>query len=545
MANIKLRSSGSTGATNTSGNNNTFSGSQLSYSDVDLNFINLNDGKLDKSLNFADIGATGTARTNLGLGTIATQNANNVSITGGTVGATMSGSYFSLASNTLTGTAAQFNAAVSDTDFVTLNTTQTLTNKTLTNPSISGTTGPLVVGSAGSTGIVTSQSSSNLVIISNNTSGSKVTLETGANGSITLEPKGSGVVNNTGDLRVVGSISGKGSIITVKAATTANIALDGSVTVVDTTSLSSGDLVLVKDQTTAADNGIYVVSSSSWTRYEFSDSSADVNGTIVAVQAGSANGGKIWTIKFKTTIAFTASKNWYEIIDSSNTQTLSNKYLSLQSGTTTTAPLSFQLQGQLLTSPTAGSVEYDGTVFYATPGATGSRGVVPSEQFVILTSDNTLTSQTAVQPLFDGGGGPSGGTLTIVPGTYMFETQFHLSGLSNTSGTFGFALGGTATKTEKWSSLANKDTNYFGNPSNSDLLFKGATGPVTNLTGDDQEPQGWAKISGIIRVTAAGTIIPQVSTTQTPLTPFKCLANSYFKITSMGASNVAYVGNWS
>lgn len=51
-----------------------------------------------------------------------------------------------LASNTLTGTVAQFNAALSGADFATLAGTETLTNKTLTSPSIGGTVG--AVGTA-------------------------------------------------------------------------------------------------------------------------------------------------------------------------------------------------------------------------------------------------------------------------------------------------------------------------------------------------------------------------------------------------------------
>ncbi len=45
-----------------------------------------------------------------------------------------------LTSNTLTGTTAQFNAALSDNDFATLAGTETLANKTLTNPAFSGAT---------------------------------------------------------------------------------------------------------------------------------------------------------------------------------------------------------------------------------------------------------------------------------------------------------------------------------------------------------------------------------------------------------------------
>ena len=50
---------------------------------------------------------------------------------------TLTNKTINLASNTLTGTTAQFNTALSDDNFATLTGTQTLTNKTLTSPSIS------------------------------------------------------------------------------------------------------------------------------------------------------------------------------------------------------------------------------------------------------------------------------------------------------------------------------------------------------------------------------------------------------------------------
>lgn len=62
--------------------------------------------------------------------------------TGGVVGLTKSQTLtnktINLTSNTLTGTLAQFNTSLSDADFATTTTTQTLTSKTLTSPTITG-----------------------------------------------------------------------------------------------------------------------------------------------------------------------------------------------------------------------------------------------------------------------------------------------------------------------------------------------------------------------------------------------------------------------
>ena len=60
---------------------------------------------------------------------------------------TLTNKTIALGSNTVSGTTAQFNTALSDGSFTTLAGTETLTNKTLTNPTINAATfsGVLVV----------------------------------------------------------------------------------------------------------------------------------------------------------------------------------------------------------------------------------------------------------------------------------------------------------------------------------------------------------------------------------------------------------------
>lgn len=82
----------------------------------------------------------------------------------------------------------------------------------------------------------------------------------------------------------------------VRAATTANITLSGTQTV-DGVSVIAGDRVLVKNQNTGADNGIYVAAAGAWSRSSDADTSAEVTaGMAVFVEEGTSNADSGWVL---------------------------------------------------------------------------------------------------------------------------------------------------------------------------------------------------------------------------------------------------------
>jgi phage-related tail fiber protein len=126
-----------------------------------------------------------------------------------------------------------------------------------------------------------------------------------------------GPQGDTGDTGATGA-PGLDAAFRVKAATTANITLSGTQTI-DGVSCVAGDRVLVKDQSTASGNGIYVVAAGSWTRATDADAVAELGAATVNVQSGTANGGSRWvtTLKLTDTMGTTAM-NWYRDVDGSN-----------------------------------------------------------------------------------------------------------------------------------------------------------------------------------------------------------------------------------
>jgi hypothetical protein len=183
-------------------------------------------------------------------------------------------------------------------------------------------------------------------------------------------------------------------------------------------------------------------------------------------------------------------------------------------------------------------MEYDGKVHYSTH-ATSERGVLKSEQWISLTSTYTLTSQTAAQKLFNS---TTNGQVTVAANTtYEFYCQFDLSSMSATSGSFGFALGGTATQSSiKWRSIANKAATI-----STAGTIQGAmntTNANTALTSGNTATAGWTEITGTVRITTGGTLIPQVSLGVAAAAVVG--VNSKFGIWPVGSDTATSVGNW-
>ena len=82
----------------------------------------------------------------------------------------------------------------------------------------------------------------------------------------------------------------------VRAATTANITLSGAQTI-DGVSVVAGDRVLVKNQNTASQNGIYVVAAGAWARAGDANTSAEVtSGLFTFVEEGTTNADSGWVL---------------------------------------------------------------------------------------------------------------------------------------------------------------------------------------------------------------------------------------------------------
>lgn len=100
----------------------------------------------------------------------------------------------------------------------------------------------------------------------------------------------------------------------VRAATTANITLSAAQTI-DGVSVVAGDRVLVKNQTTGSENGIYVAAAGAWSRAADMDATGEVvPGTVVFVREGTTNGDKQFAVTSDATITVgTTTMTWGQI----------------------------------------------------------------------------------------------------------------------------------------------------------------------------------------------------------------------------------------
>ena len=211
-------------------------------------------------------------------------------------------------------------------------TTDTLTNKTLTSPDINtpdidgGTVdGTVIGGNTAAAGTFTAITGASADIDNVLIDGNSISTQD-SNGNLTLSPNGTGTVvvpsgykdrsgfgaNSLVSKEYVDAVKvGLDFKDSVRVASTANVTVSGPGTAIDGVTLSSGDRVLLKNQSSGSENGIYIFngSGSAMTRATDADSSTEVTaGMFVFVEEGTVNAdnGFVLTTDGSITVGSTA-----------------------------------------------------------------------------------------------------------------------------------------------------------------------------------------------------------------------------------------------
>jgi len=181
--------------------------------------------------------------------------------------------------------------------------------------------------------------------------------------------------------------TGSGSGIKAILATTANITLSGEQTIDGV--LTSATTVLVKNQTDQKQNGVYLSSSSTWTRISEFSTWSQMTGTLVTVVGGNTQDGTVWLCDIPATgTVGTDNITFVQVGSGSGSGTVTSVSVTTANGVsgTVTNPTTTPAISLTLGAITPSSVAASGSV-------TGSNlsGTNTGDQTITLTGDVTGT----------------------------------------------------------------------------------------------------------------------------------------------------------
>lgn len=205
------------------------------------------------------------------------------------------------------------------------------------------------------------------------------------------------------------------------------------------------------------------------------------------------------------------SKLKVNTLESSTTSTVTisaGNTLDLAAGTTSTAPLEF-ISGTFLTTPAAGAFEYDGTIVTATTNTSFKRGTIPITNYSSGTGTalgtNTESTLAALLP-------SANDTITLPIGTYFLNVSFIITRgpTSTTSATARLNILGSGNAVGTFSGMSSSSPTAGGATAN--FSFDAVNINASNvLTAASTTAAGVYQLTlrGVLKITTAGTIIPQ------------------------------------
>lgn len=263
-------------------------------------------------------------------------------------------------------------------------------------------------------------------------------------------------------------VSGTQIKTAVACATTANITLSGEQTIDGV--LTSASRVLVKNQTTVANNGIYVSAAGAWSRATDMDAWSETVGALIPVTAGTTNGSTIYA-------STTASGGTLGTTDITFTQFITTSGLQpLDSDLTAIAALTTTSFGRgLLTLADAAALRSSaGTVI-------GTDVQAFSSVLAATTASFTTTDETKLDGIEDLAD-VTDATNVAAAGAVM-DSDWSTNGMMARTGSGAYASR-TVTGTTNEISVANGD-GASGNPTISLPSTIVLTGKTVNLTATD------------------------------------------------------------